>query len=59
VLEVLDDGVGPPSEAGWAPASLGLVAMHERAIAVGGEMSLSGRREGGAAVTAWVPAPSR
>ncbi|MBL8179732.1 MAG: sensor histidine kinase [Bryobacterales bacterium] len=54
-LSILDDGRGllpaPPDKA----PSLGILGMRARARHVGGDLTIANRREGGLAVTIWVP----
>jgi signal transduction histidine kinase len=51
-LEVADDGRGLSST---APAGVGLVAMRERALELGGTCTLEPRPCGGSRVRAWLP----
>lgn len=51
VLEVEDDGRGIRRQKG----GLGLVTLRERLEAIGGSLTISGRRGGGTRVRAWVP----
>ena len=54
VVRVQDDGVGPPAD--WSrPGHFGLRWLGERADAVGGELGLSRRPEGGAELRARLP----
>jgi len=52
-LEVLDDGIGLPAVG--AAVTLGLLAMRERALALGGRVTLARRRRGGTSVRAALP----
>jgi signal transduction histidine kinase len=54
-LEISDDGVGCTSECLEGTRSLGLVGMRERALACGGEFSISGARGRGTTVSLRVP----
>jgi PAS domain S-box-containing protein len=54
-LEVSDDGIGIPPERLEGTASLGLVGMRERALACGGEFSITGRPNHGTTVLLTVP----
>jgi len=54
VVRVQDDGVGPPADWG-RPGHFGLRWLGERADAVGGELGLSRRAEGGAELGARLP----
>ena len=54
-LEVSDDGIGIPPERLEATASLGLVGMRERALACGGEFSITGQPNLGTTVLLRVP----
>ncbi|MEJ8838315.1 ATP-binding protein [Ramlibacter sp. AN1133] len=54
VLRVLDDGVGPPED--WSrPGHFGLRWLGERADALGGELDLAARPEGGTELRARLP----
>jgi PAS domain S-box-containing protein len=55
VLEVSDDGRGLPVEASQSGSSLGLVGMHERAFALGGEVRVDGAPGQGTTVWARIP----
>jgi PAS domain S-box-containing protein len=57
-LAVADDGRGVTAEALARPVSLGLVGMRERALAVGGELSITGAPGQGTTVTVRVPRPA-
>jgi signal transduction histidine kinase len=61
-VEVADDGRGWPANGRWPPTGsgngLGIVGMRERATAVGGELEVGPRPEGGFRVRARLPAPS-
>jgi len=54
-LEVSDNGVGAPSECLDGTKSLGVVGMRERALACGGEFSISGTANRGTTVLLRVP----
>jgi signal transduction histidine kinase len=54
-LEIRDDGVGICAERLEGTASLGLVGMRERALACGGEFSISGYPGRGTTVVLRVP----
>jgi len=54
-LEVSDNGIGIAPERMKGTASLGLIGMRERALACGGEFSITARRGGGTAVLLIVP----
>jgi signal transduction histidine kinase len=54
-LEIRDDGVGICAECLEGTASLGLVGMRERAVACGGEFSISGQPGRGTTVLLRVP----
>jgi signal transduction histidine kinase len=54
-LEVADDGIGIPPERLQGTASLGLVGMRERALACGGEFSITGQPNLGTTVLLTVP----
>ena len=54
-LEVSDNGVGAPLECLDGTKSLGVVGMRERALACGGEFSISGRADRGTTVLLRVP----
>ena len=55
MLEVSDDGIGIPPERLDGTASLGLVGMRERALACGGEFSITGQPNQGTTVQLTVP----
>jgi PAS domain S-box-containing protein len=55
VLTVSDDGRGVTAEELARPTSLGIVGIRERAIAVGGEVTISGSPERGTTLTVRVP----
>jgi two-component system, NarL family, sensor histidine kinase UhpB len=54
-LTVADDGRGFPADALARPTSLGLVGMRERALALGGDVTIEGAAGRGTTVTARVP----
>lgn len=54
-LEITDDGVGIEPERLDGTASLGLVGMRERALACGGELSITGRPTLGTTVQLRIP----
>jgi len=54
-LTIADDGRGFPADALARPTSLGLVGMHERALALSGEVTIVGAPGQGTTVTARVP----
>jgi signal transduction histidine kinase len=54
-LEVSDDGIGISPDRLEGTASLGLVGMRERAVACGGQFSISARPDGGTTVRLNVP----
>lgn len=54
-LEVCDDGVGFPPGLLEGTASLGVIGMRERALACGGEFSITHQRGGGTSVQLRVP----
>lgn len=58
VLVVQDDGVGIPTQKVSDPQSLGLVGMRERAVFVGGKLTIAGRPTRGTTVTLEVPLTS-
>jgi PAS domain S-box-containing protein len=55
VLEVRDNGKGFSSGLAEKAESLGLLGMRERARAVGGEVTVRPRVEGGTVVRLWIP----
>jgi PAS domain S-box-containing protein len=55
VLEVSDDGRGIASDAMTSPTSLGLIGMRERALSLGGTVTLLGRDGVGTTVTLTLP----
>lgn len=55
VLEVCDDGCGIAEEALERTTSIGLVGMRERALSVGGTVSIARRAFGGTVVAAELP----
>jgi signal transduction histidine kinase len=54
-LEVSDDGIGIPPERLEGTTSLGLVGMRERALACGGQFSITGLPGIGTTVLLTVP----
>ncbi len=54
-LEVSDDGIGIPAERLEGTASLGIVGMRERALACGGDFSITGQPNQGTTVLLTVP----
>jgi signal transduction histidine kinase len=54
-LDVSDDGVGCSAECLEGTRSLGLIGMRERALACGGELSITGRPDRGTTVLLRVP----
>jgi signal transduction histidine kinase len=54
ILEVVDDGVGFDAAASF-PGHLGLVSMHDRIAAVGGELDIASTPAGGTRVRARAP----
>jgi signal transduction histidine kinase len=55
-LEVSDDGVGIPADAFARPKSHGLLGMRERALLLGGSLTVErGANGSGTCVTAWIP----
>jgi PAS domain S-box-containing protein len=59
VLEVTDNGIGAPIKCLDGTSSLGVIGMRERALACGGEFSISGHPDRGTTVTLRVPLPMR
>jgi PAS domain S-box-containing protein len=59
LLEVRDDGRGLPEGAVRNPRSLGLVGMRERALLLGGEVSIEAARGRGTTVRVRVPVGAR
>jgi PAS domain S-box-containing protein len=55
VLEITDNGVGAPKQPSEGTASLGIIGMRERALACGGELTISGHPDRGTTVTLRVP----
>ncbi|MGQ0792915.1 MAG: GAF domain-containing protein [Deltaproteobacteria bacterium] len=55
MLEVRDNGVGITKEEISATKSLGLLGMRERAVVLGGEVKIAGRRERGTTVSLRIP----
>jgi PAS domain S-box-containing protein len=55
VLTLADDGRGVTAEELERPASLGIVGMRERALAVGGQVTITGSAERGTTLTVRVP----
>jgi PAS domain S-box-containing protein len=56
MLAVNDNGKGIPDALLDAPSSIGLLGMHERALAVGGTVSIAGKPGAGTSVIVRVPA---
>jgi PAS domain S-box-containing protein len=54
-LIVADDGRGVTREELSRPTSLGVAGMRERALAVGGDLTIAGAADGGTTVTVHVP----
>jgi len=54
-MEVKDDGRGITDSQIWNSRSLGLLGMRERALLVGGEVSITGNEDGGTTVLIRVP----
>lgn len=57
VLEVRDNGRGVTETEQSDPTSLGLVGMRERALLLGGEITLAGRPGIGTTARVWLPLP--
>ena len=55
VLTLADDGRGVTAEELERPTSLGIVGIRERALAVGGEVTITGSAERGTTLTVRVP----
>jgi signal transduction histidine kinase len=55
VLEVTDNGVGAPSQCVEGTKSLGVIGMRERALACGGEFTITGHPDRGTTVVLRVP----
>ncbi|HST07943.1 MAG TPA: histidine kinase [Gemmatimonadaceae bacterium] len=55
VLEVTDNGVGAPAQPPEGTKSLGVIGMRERALACGGEFTISGHPDRGTTVTLRIP----
>jgi PAS domain S-box-containing protein len=55
ILTVRDDGAGMPPDELFAPSSLGLLGMRERALSLGGEVAVESLLEGGTVVMARFP----
>jgi PAS domain S-box-containing protein len=55
VLEVTDNGVGAPPECVEGTKSLGVIGMRERALACGGEFTITGHPDRGTTVVLRVP----
>jgi signal transduction histidine kinase len=58
VLTVADDGRGISAEERARPAALGLLGMRERALVLGGEVTIVGRPAEGTTVTVRLPRPA-
>jgi signal transduction histidine kinase len=59
VLEVRDNGKGISTGLAEKAESLGLLGMQERARALGGEVMVKPRAEGGTVVRLWIPKADR
>jgi len=59
VVEVVDDGVGLPATALTNGESFGLIGMHERAVLLGGTITIRAGVERGTVVTISVPVAER
>jgi signal transduction histidine kinase len=59
LLEIMDDGSGISDASAADPRALGLLGMRERAGAVGGRVSIKGKRDAGTIVAVWMPLRSR
>jgi PAS domain S-box-containing protein len=57
-IRVKDDGEGVTEEQSTSPQSFGLIGIRERAQALGGEMSITGRPGKGTTLTVTIPLPS-
>jgi signal transduction histidine kinase len=55
VLTVADDGRGVTAEELGRPTSLGIVGIRERALAVGGEVTITGAPDRGTTLSVRVP----
>jgi PAS domain S-box-containing protein len=55
ILTVRDDGAGMPPDELFAPSSLGLLGMRERALSLGGDVAVESWPEGGTVVRARFP----
>lgn len=47
LLEIVDDGIGLPTDAAQRPQSSGIRGMHERAVAIGATLTLTSPKSGG------------
>lgn len=59
LLTVSDNGCGITDEQGRAPKSLGILGMQERALALGGSLTVTGRPGAGTTVTLCLPVAHR
>lgn len=55
ILEVRDDGCGVSEDEVWAGSSLGLIGMRERALLLGGELTIRGTPGAGTTVRVRIP----
>ncbi|RKY90537.1 MAG: hypothetical protein DRQ01_09030 [Ignavibacteriae bacterium] len=55
LLEVTDNGLGISNEQVKNPKSLGIISMKERALILGGEVSIEGMPNKGTTVTVIIP----
>jgi signal transduction histidine kinase len=55
VIEIRDDGVGIEDFDIADPRSIGLIGMRERAVGLGGQISIKGVKEKGTVVTVRIP----
>ncbi|MFT5644760.1 MAG: signal transduction histidine kinase [Janthinobacterium sp.] len=60
MLRIIDDGIGIPREAEAKPMSHGLLGMRERALQLGGRLTVRrGRNDKGTCAEACIPLPHR